>query len=83
MQQLWNTTQIECFAIYKSVQKFDFYLTGIDCTLYCDHRPLASFFTIGLLSHILDQWVIELQQFNIKFGHIQGKKNVVADAISR
>ena len=26
---------------------------------------------------------MELQQFNIKFQHIQGKKNVVADAISQ
>ena len=27
--------------------------------------------------------MLELQQFNIKFEHIQGKKRVVADAISR
>ena len=34
-------------------------------------------------NHILDQWALELQQFNIKFEHIQGKKNIVTDAISR
>ena len=32
---------------------------------------------------VLDRWALELQQFNIKFQHIQGKKNVVADAISQ
>ena len=34
-------------------------------------------------SHVLDQWALELQQFNMKFEHIQGKKNAVPDAISR
>ena len=73
-QQFWNTTQKECYAVYQSVQKFAFYLTGVDCTLYCDHIPLTPFFTTGMSSHILDQWALELQQFNMKFEHIQGKK---------
>ena len=34
-------------------------------------------------SHGLDHWALQLQQFNIEFEHIQGKKNVVVDAISR
>ena len=38
---------------------------------------------MGMSSHILDWWALELQQFNVKFEHIQGKKNVVADVISR
>ena len=36
----------------------------------------------GMLSSILDRWALELEQFNIKFQHIQGKRNVVADTIS-
>ena len=32
---------------------------------------------------MLDRWALELQQFDIKFQHIQGKKNVAADAIFR
>ena len=34
-------------------------------------------------SLVLDQLALELQQFDIQFQHISGKKNVVADAISR
>ena len=34
-------------------------------------------------SPVLDHWALELQQFNIQFEHISGKKNVVADAISQ
>ena len=36
-----------------------------------------------MLTHILDRWTLELQQFNIKFNYTEGKKNVVADVISR
>ena len=37
----------------------------------------------GMSSHVLDHWALELQQFNVKFEHIQAKKNVVPDTISR
>ena len=63
--------------------KIAFYLMGANCTLYCDHKPLALFFTTGMSSSVLDRWALELQQFNIRFQHIQGKKNVVADAVSQ
>ena len=47
-QQLWITTQKESYAGYRSAQKFTFYLTGTDCTLYCEHKPLIPFFTTGM-----------------------------------
>ena len=81
-QQLWNTMQKECYAIYQSIQKCAFYLAGMECTLYWDHKPLPPFFTTGMSSPLLDRWALELQQFNIKFQHIRGKRNIVADAIS-
>ena len=34
-------------------------------------------------SHVLDRWALEIQQFNIKFNHIESKKDIVADVISR
>ena len=30
----------------------------------------------------MDRWALELQQYNIKFQHVAGKDNTVADAIS-
>ena len=82
-QQLWNTTQKECYAAYRSIQKLACYLTDTKCILYCDHKPLALFLTTGMSSPLLDRWALVLQQFDIKFQHFQGKRNVVADAISR
>ena len=51
-QQLWNTTQKECYAVLRSVQKFTFYLAGSKCMLYCDHKPLAPLFTMGMSSQV-------------------------------
>ena len=65
-QQLWNTTQKECYTVYRSIQKFSFYLAGIKCTFYCDHKPLAPFFTTGMSSPLLDHWALELQKCDIQ-----------------
>ena len=35
--------------------KISFCLTGTDCTLYCNHKPLTPFFTTGMSNHVLDQ----------------------------
>ena len=48
-------------------------------TTNCWHH----FFGMGMSGPVLDCWVLELQQLNIKFEHISGKKNVVAGVISR
>ena len=53
-QQLWNTTQKECYTVYWSIQKFSFYLAGTKCTLYCDHKLLVPFFTTGMSSPVLN-----------------------------
>ena len=36
----------------------------------------------GMKSKTMDRWALKLQQYNIKFQHIAGKDNIVADAIS-
>ena len=81
-QQLWNITQKECYVVYRSINKFSFYLTGAECTLYWDHKLLAPFLTTGMKSKTMDRWALKLQQYNIKFQHVAGKDKVIADAIS-
>ena len=81
-QQLFIVTQKECYIVCRSINKFSFYLTGAECTLCCDHKPLAPFLTTGMKSKAMDRWALKLQQYNIKFQHVAGKANIVADAIS-
>ena len=73
----------EAYAAYQSIQKFQFYLRGALCYLYCDHKPLVPF-VLGIMKKpTLNRWALESNECNIVFKHIAGKKNVVADAISR
>ena len=63
---LWNVTQKECYALYRSINKFSFYLTGAKCTLCCDHKPLAPFLMTGMKSKTIKRWGLKLQQYNNK-----------------
>ena len=81
-QVKWHTTEKEAYAIYKSVRKFAFYITGAKTTVFSDHKPLKNFFEGGMNITKLDRWSLELQEFDISLEFIQGKLNTVADVIS-
>ena len=81
-QVKWNITEREAYAIYKSVKKFAFYITGAKTTVFSDHKPLKNFFEGGMNITKLDRWSLELQEFDISLEFIQGKLNTVTDVIS-
>ena len=81
-QVKWNITEKETYAIYKSVKKFAFYVTGAKTTVFSDHKPLKNFFEGGMNITKLDRWSLELQEFDISLEFIQGKLNTVAGVIS-
>ena len=81
-QVKWNITEKEAYAIYRSVKKFAFYITGAKTTVFSDHKPLKNFFEGGMNITKLDRWSLELQEFDISLEFIQGKLNTVTDVIS-
>ena len=81
-QVKWNITKKEAYAIYKSVKKFAFYITGAKTMVFSDHKPLKNFFEGGMNITKLDRWSLELQEFDISSKFIQGKLNTVTDVIS-
>ena len=76
-QVKWNITEKEVYAIYKSVKKFTFYITGVKTTVFSDHKPLKNFFEGGMNITKLDKWSLELQEFDISL-----ELSTVADVIS-
>ena len=60
-----NITEKEAYAIYKSVKKFPFYITGAKTTVFRDHKPLKNFFEGGMNITKLDRWSLELQELDI------------------
>ena len=81
-QVKWNITEKEAYAIYKSVKKFTFYVTGVKTMVFSDHKPLKNFFEGGMNITKLDKWSLEIQEFDISLEFIRGKLNTVTDVIS-
>ena len=81
-QVKWNITEKEAYAIYKSVKKFTFYITGAKTMVFSHHKPLKNFIEGGMNITKLARWSLELQEFDISLEFIQGKLNTIADVIS-
>ena len=79
----WAVMTKEAYAIYMIVKKSTFYLIGQEITLRSDHLPLKKFLNHKTLNNTVDNWAVEIESFKIKFIHIAGKDNVLADTLSR
>ena len=78
----WAALTKEAFAIYMSVKKLSFYLTDADVLLKSDHLPLKKFLQKNTLNNKVNNWAMELEAFNIRFEHVSGKANILADTLS-
>ena len=79
----WAVMVKEVYAIYMMVKKSRFYLTGQDITLQSDHLPLKKILNHKTLNNTVDNWVVEIESFKIKFVHIAGKDNILVDTLNR
>ena len=79
----WAALTKEAYAIYMSVKKLSFYLTYAEVLLKSDHLPLKKFLQKNTLNNKVNNWAMELEAFNIKFQHVSGKTNILADTLSR
>ena len=79
----WAGLMKEACAIYMSVKKSTFYLTGHENTLRSDHLPLKKFLRKMILNDTVNNWSTEIESFNRNFLHISGKDNILADTLSR
>ena len=79
----WAAMTKEVYAIYMTIKKSTFYITGHDVTLRSDHLPLDKFLKQMTLNNTVNNWVMEIESFKIKFVHIAEKDNILADMLSR
>ena len=79
----WAAMTKEAYAIYMTVKKSTFYITGHEVTLRSDHLPLNKFLKQMTLNNTVNNWAMEIKSFKIKFIHIAGKDNILADTLSR
>ena len=82
-QTRWPTIEQEGYAIVQAVEKWDKYLRGREFTLETDHEPLMSLPNKEQLNKRCERWRLKLAEYRYKVKHIQGKKNAMADYLSR
>ena len=66
-----------------AIKKLSFYLPYTTITLQSEYLPLKLFLQKTTLNSKVNDWRIELSDYNIKFKFINGVKNTLADTSSR
>nr|XP_037270637.1 uncharacterized protein LOC119162285 [Rhipicephalus microplus] len=81
----WPVYYRELLAIYEAVQHFRHIFEEQHCTIYTDHKPITYAFSQRRkkLPPVQQNQLSFIAQCTTDIHHISGKKNVVADALSR
>ena len=86
-QKNYSTIELEALGILYAIDKCSFYLIRMPhFEVWSDHRPLEGVFKKDMdatMNHRLATIREKLASFNFTVHHIPGKKNVIADALSR
>ena len=82
-QHKWSTIEKEAYAALVALQKYRNWLFGSKVILYSDHNPLLYLTETATKSAKLMRWSLSLQEFDLEFRYHPGKKNIVADCLSR
>ena len=84
-QKNYCTSEKELLALMLALQHFEVYVSAGECplTVHTDHNPLTFLHHSKNKNQRLLQWSISLQQYNLDINHIKGRKNVIADTLSR
>ncbi|XP_037803376.1 uncharacterized protein LOC119597807 [Penaeus monodon] len=84
-QKSYATVEKEALGIVLAIEKFRIYLTSSihPLEIFTDHNPLTFIENVKFRNMRVLRWALTLQPFNIKFFHISGRHNILADALSR
>jgi hypothetical protein len=82
-ERLYSIYDKEMFEIMHFLTKFRQYLVGSKFVVKTDHNSLKYFLERKDLSERQQKWVTKVQEFDFDIEYDKGKKNIVADALSR
>ena len=77
----WSIFEKEAFAIFRSLKRFEYILTGITFILRTDHRNLI--YMNKNASPKVYAWKMWIQKFDCTIEHMPGHLNVITDGGSR
>ena len=76
-------TEGECLAVVWAVKKFRHYLHGRHFDILTDHSALKWLQEARFTNSKLERWALAMQEHDYSISHVEGKKNVIADCLSR
>ena len=82
-QEKWPTIEKECFAIHYALQKLDHYLHNAEFVVRIDNKPLKYVLDSPMQNRKVQVWALSIAAYNPTIEYIEGKKNVLADLLSR
>ena len=85
-ERAWGMTQLEAHAIYWAITKqYHYYLksSGKVFHVRTDHRPCLAMQVRKVAAERMHRWALELQGYDMEMFHIDGKKHIMSDAVSR
>jgi len=80
---LYSIYENKILAIMHALTKFIQYLVGSKFMVKTDYNSLKYFLEQKDLSECQKKWVKKVQTFNFDIEYVKGKKNIVADVLSR
>ena len=81
-QRNYTTGEQEILSIIETLKEFCNILFWYEVIVHTDHLNLCHE-TLLLSSDRIMRWRLLLEEYGVKLKHIEGKKNVVADMLSR
>ena len=86
-EQNYSTVELECLAIQWAITQCRLYLLGTHFTVYTDHKPLLGIMNGKNLDAInntrIQRLLAKLLGYSYSVEWIEGKKQTIADALSR
>jgi hypothetical protein len=82
-ERLYSIYDKEMLAIMHALTKFRQYLVGSRFVEKIDHNNLKYFLDQKDLSERQQKWVSKIQAFDFDNEYVKGKRNIVADALSK
>uniref|UniRef100_A0A9J7ZIR3 Gypsy retrotransposon integrase-like protein 1 n=1 Tax=Cyprinus carpio carpio TaxID=630221 RepID=A0A9J7ZIR3_CYPCA len=82
-ERKYSTIEKEGLAIKWAVDSLRYYLLGREFTLRSDHRALKWMQTMQNSNSRILRWCLTLQPYVFTIEHCPGKKNIIADYLSR
>jgi hypothetical protein len=85
-ESTWHSTKLECKAVVWALKKFRTWLYGQHFTIETDAQTLIAQLnrsSAEVPGAIMNRWLGAILMWDFEIKHVPGKKNVVADALSR